>query len=135
MTIDPNNAGPFGIGLNSDLPGDGTRREFGFDNIKTGPNNKEGWLQKVYGEKGGMDYIYIDNGTEYRIKVEASGGKYTEVPAATSIEITGEGLRHCTLSQDSGTVISASDVTVMVGNKVRNGSESNQTGVISQFLR
>lgn len=134
MTINPSNAGPFSIGLEKDLPGDGSRREFNFSTIKAGPANRSGWLKKLYGEKHGLDYIYIDNGSEYRVSVEASGNKYSEVPAATSIEITGTALNNCVLSQNSGNVISAQDLTVQVGNKPRGNAQFSGKQVAADVI-
>lgn len=122
MPVNPSNAGPFTIGLSTDIE-NGERRQIVVSEITK--NGKRGYLTKFFGNSDGFDYTFITNESPDPIKVEVSGaGGFSPVPSATSVNFDGP-INYVTVKNESGNTISASDITVTVGNGVRSGGNSN----------
>lgn len=117
MTLNTNNAGPFGIELRSDL-GAGETQQYRFSELEAGPGGKKGWLQLMYGDRPGLDWLRVSNSSQYDLMVAPSGGAPARVESATSVTFDGS-FTGFTLLNKSGNPIPASEVTVNVGNGER----------------
>lgn len=131
MPVNPSEAGPYAIGLDKDL-GIGEKRNILFSEVVI--RGKRGYLKKLYGNKGGLDYVYITNSGSNDAKVSVSGGGgFTLVPSATSVNIDGP-VSAVTVSNDSGSNIPASDLNISVGNGVRESGGFNPEKAVSDIV-
>lgn len=125
--IEPSNAGPFEIGLDSDLPADG-RRSLYISEIKGGPTDKKGWFRKFFGKREGMDYAYVVNTSNELLKYESTGGVSGVVPPASSVYVGVEAsdrssvkesahpIRRITVINNSNNPVPSDSVSVQIGN-------------------
>ena len=79
---DPNNAGPIDVSPTDPIPAGGDFTVM-FNDVRAGPRDKEGYLRKLFGNKDGMDYLFVVNSSDQLLKVIASGDT-TFIPPATS---------------------------------------------------
>jgi len=117
---DPSNAGPYEIGVSGTLSA-GETREYLLSEQSAGPANKFGYLRKVFGSRGGMDYIFVTNQSGEPIAVDSKGGR-TPIPPATSLTLDTGPYTSLTVTNEGGSSINTSasdDVTVEVGNGPR----------------
>lgn len=129
MPLNPSEAGPYSIGPDSDLA-PGGRIVLLLTEAKVA--GKKGYLKKLFGSKGGMDYAFVTNSSGYMVKVETSAGSgQTPVPSATSVNFDGT-VTSVTLTNDTASTIAASDLDVSVGNNVRKSGGNSFSG--SQLL-
>lgn len=125
---DPSNAGPFTIGPSGQLPAGGSD-SLRFAEVSAGPANKEGYLRKLFGARGGMDYVFIVNASAELITAETKSGS-TAVPPATSQTLDAGPYRAVTVNNEGANPINtgADDrVAVEVGNGTRNPGEGSDT--------
>lgn len=89
MVRQTSGAGPFRFRLGSIDVGESetvnTRQSLG------GPRDKRGGLTKFYGDRGGFDFAVVTNNSDEVIEATADGGVRQDVPAATSVVISGVG--------------------------------------------
>lgn len=117
MPVNPSHAGPYQIGLDNDL-GTGTSKHLNLTGLSI--RGKRGYLKKVFGSRGGMDYVYVTNSSQYDALVSVSGGDgFQKVPSASSVNVDGP-ISNVTIRNESGSTIPAGDLTVSVGNGARN---------------
>jgi len=117
---DPSNAGPFTVGVDGTLAPD-TPQEIRFSEVAAGPRNRDGYLRKLFGEVGGMDYIFVVNGSGQLVQAETKGGA-SFVPPATSQPLTNGPFRAITVTNVGASNINTGDndaVKVIVGNNDR----------------
>lgn len=121
---DESNAGPFKVGLDGTLAA-GETRVVEFAEVEAGPSQKFGYIRKIFGSVGGVDYVYIVNASGELITVETKSGA-TVVPSATSqnldsgpyrsVKITNEGANSVNTGADD-------QIAIEVGNGPRSGDE------------
>lgn len=130
MAVDPSEAGPYSIGPDNQLKA-GDSRALILAEQEIG--GKKGYLTKLYGRKGGMDYAYITNSSGFMVHAEVSGGDGpVPVPSATSLNLDGPVSIVRVSNPNGGTDdIAATDLDVSVGNNVRK-SQGGFSG--NQFL-
>lgn len=116
----PSNAGPYDIGVDEILSPNETI-EYQLAEVKAGPTNKKGYLRKLFGEKGGLDYLFVVNTSGELIKVETAGGQ-TIVPPATSQNLSNGPYQQLTVTNMGGVDVntgSGDDIAIEVGNVTR----------------
>lgn len=121
---DESNAGPFKVGLEGSLAA-GETRVVEFAEVEAGPSQKFGYLRKIFGSLGGVDYVYIVNASGELITVETKSGA-TVVPSATSQNLDSGPYRSVKVTNEGANAINtgASDqIAIEVGNGPRTGSE------------
>jgi len=116
MPIEPSSAGPFTLTLREQLASDGSEQSYRFENIEAGPADKEGWLTKFYGDRGGLDYIRVTNTSQYDLFVIPTGGGPVRVESATSLNFDSGPQVGFRIYSAGGGAIGPSDVTINVGN-------------------
>lgn len=117
---DPSNAGPYTVGVDGTLSPDVTE-EIRFSEVQAGPQNKYGYLRKIFGDKGGTDYIFIVNASGELIEVETKSGS-SFIPEATSQPLTNGPFRSVKITNVGANDINTGDtdrVKVMTGNNTR----------------
>lgn len=120
MPVNPSQAGPYEIGISKELPS-GATRQLLLSEVSI--RGKRGYLKKLYGNRGGLDYVYVTNSSQYDARVSVSGGDgFQLVPAATSVNVDGP-VSSVTVANESGSTIPAGKLSVSVGNGARNPSE------------
>lgn len=127
---DQSNAGPFKVGLEGSLGPDQTK-VIELSEVATGPANKEGYLRKIFGSLGGVDYLYIVNASSELISVETKSGA-TIVPSATSQNLDSGPYRALRVTNEGANTINtdASDqIAIEVGNGPRSGDEGKSFSV------
>jgi len=121
---DPNNAGPFDVSPADPIAaGDTYRVRFG--DVEAGPAGKPGYLEKVYGKREGLDYLFVVNNSPNLLKIESQGGT-TFVPGATSQNIDEGPYRYAYVSNEGSSDVntdSSDKVSVLVGNGEREPEE------------
>lgn len=116
MPVNPSHAGPYEIGLDNDLAA-GSNVQYLLTEIEI--RGKRGYLKKVFGSRGGMDYVYVTNSSQYDAKVAVSGGEgYQTVPAASSVNVDGP-VSSVNIANETANTIPANKLTVSVGNGPR----------------
>lgn len=119
---DQSNAGPFDISPQGSIaPGEEYRQRF--EETQAGPANKEGFLTKLYGERGGLDYIFVVNSSPELIRAEATGDD-TYIPSATSQNLEAGSYREITIINEGASDINTGSddaVKILVGNTDRSG--------------
>lgn len=124
---DPNNAGPYEVGLNGSLAA-GASTEILLSEVRAGAGDKKGFLRKVFGKRGGMDFIFIVNASGELISVEAKSGK-TFIPPATSQNLTNGPYRQFTVINEGANSVNNNDddrVAVEVGNNERRSAPEDK---------
>lgn len=131
MTVNPSEAGPYEIGLKNDLASGATRNIL-FSEVSI--RGKRGYLKKLYGNKGGLDFVFITNSGSKDAKVSVSGGGgFTVVPSATSVNIDGP-VSAVTVANESSGTIAASDLNISVGNGVRESGGFSPAKAVSDIV-
>jgi len=118
------NAGPFDIGPQDPLDPD-AQQTLRFEHVRAGPQNKRGYLQKLYGNRSGLDYVFVVNASGEPIRVKTRNGQ-TLVPSATSQSLDSGGYRSVTVENIGGSTINqdgSDEVAVEVGNGDRSGDQ------------
>lgn len=116
----PSNAGPYTIGLDSPLSA-GEETILRFEEVNAGPADKKGYLKKLYGKEGGIDYIYVVNASDELVNVTVKGDN-SFVPPATSQNLESGPFRYVKVANEGSTTInqdSTDSIKVIVGNNVR----------------
>lgn len=90
MVENTSNAGPFRFEPDSSLAVD-EDLVFNTETARFGPQDKEGFLRKFYGSRGGFDFVRVVNSSDEIIKAETNGGVGEDVPPSTSKSISGTG--------------------------------------------
>lgn len=120
MPVNPSQAGPYSIGVDTALP-DGASKQILLTEVTI--RGKRGYLKKLFGNRGGMDYVYVTNSSQYDLLVSVSGGNgFQTVPSASSTNIDGP-VSTITVKNESGSEIPAGGVNVSVGNGARNPND------------
>lgn len=120
----PSNAGPYEVGPNGTLSA-GETRSIQLDEVNAGPGNKEAFLRKIYGERGGVDFMFIVNTSGELISVETKGGK-TFIPPATSQNLNNGPYTSLRVTNEGANAVntgSGDKVVIEVGNGDRSGQE------------
>lgn len=123
------NAGPYEIGIEGTLsPGD--EEEIRFTEVAAGPADKKGYLKKIFGDAGGLDYIFVVNASGELISFKTKGGGGI-IPSATSQTLDSGPYRSITVKNEGGTDINTGgndQVKVEVGNGKRVENEREEAG-------
>jgi len=134
--VEPSNAGPFDVSPEDPIdPGETFRVRFG--EVEAGPAGKQGYLEKAYGRRGGLDYLFIVNTSPQLIKVESQAG-VTFIPSATSQNLDEGPYRYLYVTNEgSGSVNndSTDKVAVQVGNGERSQEQQGGTeSTVGNFI-
>jgi len=126
---DPSNAGPYEIGVDGTLQA-GETVALPFEEAQVGPRQSRGYLEKLYGQAGGLDYIFIVNQSGEPITGSAGGGDF-RVPSATSQTLDSGPYTGVTVTNAGSSDVNtgaSDDVSVQVGNNIRQDNPEFSTG-------
>lgn len=121
------NAGPYEVGLDGPLS-PGESETIRLPEVPAGPAGKEGYLRKIFGDKGGVDYIFMVNASGELLSYTAKGGGGI-IPSATSIRLDSSPYRSVTVTNDGVNDVntgSNDQVSIEVGNGERAENEESE---------
>lgn len=117
----PDNAGPYTIGVDGVMEPNDTVPHL-FSEVEAGPENKAGFLRKVFGDRGGMDFLFVVNASSNVVQISTKSGN-SFLPPATSQTLDSGIYTSATVTNLGSTNINTGDddqVKVIVGNSDRN---------------
>lgn len=124
---DASNAGPYDIGPEEPLSPE-EKRPIRFSEVSAGPSNSVGYLKKIYGDKGGLDFVFVVNTSGQPIAVYTRGGR-TTVPPATSQPLSNGPYRSVSVENLGSSEINTGSgdmVSIEVGNGERPSAKNER---------